>query len=162
MSFSRFSMVGVVTIVVLFLTWCTQPQNVWVDDSIVQKQKPQVCLADKCRRVEVADEWPERQQWMMNRTELAEDAGMLFIFKEIGARQFWMKDTLIPLDIIWMDGAAEVVHIESSAPPCPQWDTCPAYGPTAKNSLYVLELNAGQAELHGITLGSKLTLVGTN
>jgi uncharacterized protein len=80
----------------------------------------------------------------MNRTAMDENGGMLFIFPKIAARPFWMKDTLIPLDMIWLDDTGKVVHIHRDVPPCPpaQGDTCPAYGPKEPTARYVLELNA--------------------
>lgn len=94
----------------------------------------------------------------MNRTYLDEDAGMLFVFSQIGSRQFWMKDTLIPLDMIWLDGKGEIVYIASDVPPCDLGDACPGYGPNEKIARYVLELNAGQAMQYGLQTGDLLSL----
>ena len=62
-----------------------------------------------------------------------------------------MKDTMIPLDIIWMDHSRRVVHIEKDVPPCVS-DPCPRYVPK-KEALYVLELNAGESERLGLQKG---------
>ena len=68
---------------------------------------------------------------------------MLFIFPKTGMYGFWMKDTLIPLDIIWMDDNQTVVYIEKNAAPCLK-DPCPSYG-SSYPSRYVLEINSGVA-----------------
>ncbi len=155
--FPRFIMWSTLVIASIFFAWCASPQTM-NSQTPGEPVVPQVCFEKKCRSVEIADEPKEQQQGLMNRTVMNEDAGMLFIFKQIGSRQFRMKDTLIPLDMIWIDGRREIVHIATDVPPCPQGDACPGYWPTAKNSLYVLELNAGQVEKFGLTTWAKLTL----
>lgn len=78
----------------------------------------------------------------MNREFLAEDAGMLFVFERMRPfRSFWMKNTLIPLDMIWIDDSQRIVHIEEDVPPC-EVENCPTYSPGATESSYVLEINA--------------------
>ena len=101
---------------------------------------------------------PEEQaRGLMFRADLAQDRGMLFVGSRSAPRSFWMYQCLIPLDIIWMDGAHRIVEIVRSAPPCRSTDPadCPSYGGTA-NSAYVLELAAGQADTHGLRLGDRL------
>jgi uncharacterized membrane protein (UPF0127 family) len=69
---------------------------------------------------------------------------MLFVFSnEAPNRTFWMKNTLIPLDMIWLDKTYTIVHIETDVPPCTT-PTCPSYGPSTQLSQYVIELNAGE------------------
>ena len=101
---------------------------------------------------------PEEQaRGLMFRAELARDRGMLFVGTRSAPRSFWMYQCLIPLDIIWMDGAHRIVEIVRSAAPCSSADPsdCPSYGGNA-NSVYVLELAAGQADAHGLRLGDRL------
>jgi uncharacterized membrane protein (UPF0127 family) len=71
--------------------------------------------------------------------KMPEDEGMLFIFEQAGNYPFWMMNTLIPLDILWLDGNGTIQDI-ITAEPCKQ-NPCPTYGGTTK-SLYVLEINA--------------------
>lgn len=159
MLFSRLIMWGMVVLGALFMTWCTLSSLKTLPQQVVPKDVvPQVCSSDHCRTVEVADEVKEQQRGLMNRTHMDEDAGMLFIFPQLGSWQFWMKDTLIPLDMLWLDSTWRVLYIASNVPPCTQWDACLGYWPTEKNALYVLELNAGQAEKYTITTGVVLTL----
>ena len=101
-----------------------------------------VCFGSfqKCVRVEVVQKPDELSRGLMFRKSLPANAGMLFIFPKSDIYPFWMKNTLIPLDIIWLDETQKIVHIEHDVPPCSS-DPCPVYTPpfTAR---YVLEVNA--------------------
>lgn len=147
---------------VSFLSGCTNTQSTPVvapaSDSIQKQAMPRVCYQKTCWDVEIADDPEEQKQWLMNRTELAQDQGMLFVFPKTAAWPFWMKDTLIPLDMIWLDGTGTVVYLHRWARPCSEGDACPWYWPKDPLARYVLELNAGQADINGISLGAKLTL----
>ena len=92
----------------------------------------------------------------MHRPSLRADRGMLFLFPDIDVHSFWMKDTLIPLDIIWIDDSSRVVHVKANVPPC-KADPCPSYTPSGA-ARYVLELAAGQAAAHGVVAGSQITM----
>ena len=90
----------------------------------------------------------------MGKKSLEEDKGMLFIYHEPGVRQFWMKNTLLPLDIIWLDEDQRIIHIKHNAPPCKSKD-CPSFGPN-KPTKYVLEIKGGRAEKIGFKKGDEL------
>lgn len=79
----------------------------------------------------------------MFRESLADDAWMLFVFETPSPRSFWMKNTLIPLDIVWIDEDYTVIGV-TTAEPCDvtPWQQCPSY-PSPGDVLYVLEVNAG-------------------
>jgi uncharacterized membrane protein (UPF0127 family) len=95
-------------------------------------------------------------QGMMFRTNLRPGEGMLFPFEEMAPRAFWMFQTLVPLDIIWLDDNKRIVEISANSPPCRTApEDCPSYGGNA-HSTYVLELAAGQAAAHNLTVGSQL------
>lgn len=115
---------------------------------------PLILPDGKSIQVETARTPAERFRGLMFRSLLAADHGMLFIFERPGKNRFWMKNTLIPLDIIWLDARKRIIHIENQVPPC-QRDPCPAYGPSA-DSLYVLEVNAGVAHDRGLRIGMAL------
>ena len=88
--------------------------------------------------VEIADTPEERGQGLMFRESLCEDCGMLFVFEEEGLYSFWMKNTLIPLDMIFIDADGVIVTI-LSAEPCVE-EPCESYTPI-DDAKYVLEVN---------------------
>jgi len=114
-----------------------------------------VVFPDETRvNVEIADTPERRQRGLMFREALAEEQGMVFIFERTGFYPFWMKNTLIPLDMIWLDANRRIVTVAHSVPPCKQ-DPCPSYPPTA-DALYVVEVRSGFARDHGVEEGQTL------
>jgi uncharacterized membrane protein (UPF0127 family) len=111
-----------------------------------------VCFETNCFDVELAVTEEQKVQGLMHRTSLDADNGMLFIFEEESEYAFWMKDTLIPLDMIWINSDKEVVRIVT-AQPCER--VCEVINPNA-NAQYVLEVNAGIADEIGLKVGDKL------
>ncbi len=110
----------------------------------------EVCIEQICFMVEIADSAEERAKGLMYREALDEGKGMLFVYPEEGIYNFWMKNTLIPLDMIWISSDRRIVHIEEAVP-CKE-DPCYVYQP-AKKALFVLEINGGLAEKLGIDEG---------
>jgi len=106
---------------------------------------------------ELAVSEAERGRGLMFREKLLPDQGMLFVFEEEGYHSFWMKNTLIALDLVWLDASRRIVHIEAGAPPCRE-EPCPTYGPKIP-ARYVLELKAGSAAAFGIKLYDQLQFV---
>jgi len=96
----------------------------------------------------------ERQRGLMFREKLLPDQGMLFVFEEEGLYSFWMKNTLISLDMLWINKDRMIVHIARNVPPCKE-DPCPSYSPE-RPGLYVLELGAGAADRLGLKLFDRL------
>jgi len=88
----------------------------------------------------------------MFRESLEDNEAMLFIYDSDGKYNFWMKNTLIPLDIIWIDLEGKIVYIEHEAQPC--GDECKIIKPQ-KDARFVLEINGGLAEELGIKLEDK-------
>lgn len=105
--------------------------------------------------VELADTKAEQTKGLMFRKSLDENEGMLFVFDSERRHSFWMKNTLIPLDMIWLNSKKEVVHIEHSAPPCKE-SPCPTYS-SDQHALYVLELKGGWAIKHNLNLGDTVS-----
>ncbi len=101
--------------------------------------------------VEVADEPAERAQGLMNRESLRPTAGMLFVYDAPQRASFWMRNTLIPLDMIFMDPTGTVTHIHENAVPL---DETPIDG--GAGVLAVLEINGGLSRAIGIEVGSEL------
>lgn len=121
-------------------------------DSLVQISTPNGATI----QAEIADTTEKRAKGLMYRDSLAKDRGMLFTFAEPQLWTFWMKNTRIPLDIIWMDGKKRIVHIERSVPTCSRTDDgCPQYQPN-DNAVYVLEVAAGVADALKLQRGSVL------
>jgi uncharacterized protein len=111
-------------------------------DGVVQISTPNGATI----QAEIADTTEKRAKGLMYRDSLPKDRGMLFTFAEPQLWTFWMKNTRISLDIIWMDGKKRIVHIERNVPTCPRTDDgCPQYQPN-DNAVYVLELAAGVAD----------------
>lgn len=115
-----------------------------------------VCYKSSCFQVEIADNALLRQQGLMFREHLDENKGMLFIFEENGIYPFWMKNTLIPLDIIWLDSNGNVVYIEKNVQPCKE-EMCKPYNPK-KMARYVLEINANISNELGLKIGDRLLI----
>lgn len=112
-------------------------------------------VADQVVSLEVARTPEELETGLMFRRELPADRGMAFVFEEPTSTSFWMKDTLIPLDIVYVrDGV--VTNIVDEAPPC-ESDPCPSYPSDGKIDT-VVELAAGRAAELGIAVGSSLDL----
>lgn len=108
-------------------------------------------------QAELADTALKRAQGLMFREHLADDRGMLFIFGDAQPWTFWMKNTKIPLDIIWMDAKKTIIHIERNVPICTrQDDGCPQYH-SEEGALYVLELGGGRAAALQLQRGMKLS-----
>lgn len=100
---------------------------------------------------EVADNPASITRGLMYRLELKENEGMLFIFENSTERYFWMKDTFIPLDIIYIDEDLEIISIARNAQPCIS-DPCRTY-PSNGNARYVIEVRAGFTKEHNIQVG---------
>ena len=113
-----------------------------------------VCFGKDCFLVELAQTQEELSQGLMFRESLAQNRGMLFIFATQGVYNFWMKNTKIPLDIIWINDKKEVVFIKNSAQPCEEYFCLPIEPGVEAD--FVLEVNAGLAEKIGLKTESKL------
>ena len=103
--------------------------------------------------VEIADTPDKQQLGLMFRESMPRDHGMLFIFPGETMRAFWMKNTKIPLDIIYFDKNLQLVSV-ANASPC-RTVRCKSY-PSAGSAMYVLELNAGLADELGLVEGDQL------
>ena len=128
----------------------------WVIFSLNSKKFQEVCFKDYCFKVKIADTPQERARGLMYKTSLKENEGMLFVFNKPGIYGFWMKNTLIPLDIIWLDENYKVVHVKENAQPCLN-ENCPIF----KNSMpakYILEINSGLSKKLGIEIGDRFII----
>jgi len=127
----------------LVLTGCASGSNLWVE------------LAGERYTVEVADDDAERARGLMFRDQLDRDKGMLFLHEQEEPQAYWMKNTKIPLDILYFDSQRRLVSQQRDVPPCTAGNRCPSY-PSDAPARYVLELNAGEAARIGLKNGETL------
>lgn len=117
---------------------------------------PSVEIGGRHFSVEIADT-PEKQALgLMYRDEMPADHGMLFVFPDEAPRTFWMKNTRIPLDIMYFDKNLRMVGASMNTPPC-RTSRCPSY-PSIAAAMYVLELNAGIASELGVGPGNVMLI----
>ncbi len=128
----RASLKSAAALACLLLAGCASASNPWVE------------LGGKRYNVEVATTEDQRDRGLMFRDAMAADHGMLFVHEREEPQAYWMKDTHIPLDILFFDHDLKLVTQQRDVPPCTLGDGCPPYPSTAP-AKYVLELNAGQA-----------------
>lgn len=117
--------------------------------------EPWVELAGERIRVEVADDPQTRARGLMFRDRLEPGHGMLFIHDREEPQAYWMKNTRIPLDILYFDASRRLVGQQRDVPPCSVGNACPSY-PSGAPALYVLELNAGEAARLQLRDGTEL------
>lgn len=117
----------------LSLSGCASADGRWVE------------IGGQRYQVEIADDDAERARGLMFRDDMPADRGMVFVHDSEDLQAYWMKNTKIPLDILYFDSKRRLVSQQRNVPPCSAGDRCPPY-PSEAPARYVLELNAGQAE----------------
>ena len=121
--------------------------------------RTQIRFQDHILNVEIADTPEERRRGLMFREKLEKNNGMLFVYKDEGYRSFWMKNTLIPLDIIFLDSDLQVINIEKANPEPNTSDENLASYRSLRPAKYVLELNQNRSKEIGLERGSKINLM---
>lgn len=101
--------------------------------------------------IEIADDEEERMYGMMYRKSMDPNTGMLFLMGEERMQSFWMKNTYVPLDIIYLNNKLEVVSVQKNAEPLNE-RSLPSEGPAS----YVLEVTGGFTDQFGIEKGTKI------
>jgi len=101
--------------------------------------------------VEIAENEADRQKGLMFRPFLSDSVGMLFIFETLEPQGFWMKNTMISLDIIYVDENKKIISIQKRAKPYSE-DSLPSFG----NVQYVVEVNGGYCDKYGIEVGDTI------
>lgn len=124
---------ALLSVLALALSACASAGQAWVE------------IGGHRFNVEIANDDAERARGLMFRDSMPEDSGMLFIHETQEPLAYWMKNTRIPLDILYFDDARKLVSQQRDVPPCTLGDSCPSY-PSHVPARYVLELNAGLAE----------------
>jgi uncharacterized membrane protein (UPF0127 family) len=107
-------------------------------------------------RVEVADDLAEQAKGLMDRTALGENRGMLFVYSDERELSFWMKNTLIPLSIAFIDSERRIIDIQDMKP----LDDEPPHYVSAEPAQYALEVNQGFFESRGVEVGDSVELPG--
>lgn len=144
-----------VMLAMLFLVSCDNQQPT-PDPSLPSTDPTKVLsiIAQDGRRhdfkIELAITPKQQEYGLMNRTQMDKNAGMLFLFSDVADRSFWMKNTLIPLDMLFIEKDGTIHHIHENAIPN-DLASVPSNGPVTA----VLELNGGVARNLGIHEGDK-------
>jgi len=121
--------------------------------------EPEVVLlsraGDQHVKVEIARSDPERERGLMYRQKLEAGRGMIFLFERPQRLKFWMMNTYIPLDMIFIGADKHVVYVEENAEPL----TVVTRGPANEDSQFVLEVPGGWARAHGVERGITVRFV---
>lgn len=139
-----------VIFLLIFLIGCAKNFNVNFKEIVIDNGKELIEI-----NVEIADDNEEKMRGLMFRENLNEDDGMLFVFEDESYQTFWMKNTLIPLDIIFVDKNFEIVDIKSAVP-CEE-EPCKLHK-SSKPAKYVLEVNSNFTIKNNVKAGDKIIL----
>ena len=161
-------MIVVISFLILFMNPAKKPSRKAVENTIIEKPtKPNPIfrkdgelrfLNNRTNEVittidiEVAGDDAAKEQGLMYRDSMAENAGMLFLMGTEELQAFWMKNTIIPLDILFVDSDRRIVSISRNCKPYSLEQI-----PSGKPALYVVEVNAGYAKKHGIEVGDMIS-----
>ncbi|HLG23458.1 MAG TPA: DUF192 domain-containing protein [Candidatus Nanoarchaeia archaeon] len=140
----------ILILTLIFLVSCSRYIEKSQNEVIIDNGKQIIRI-----NVEVADEEKEWEKGLMLRDKLDENSGMLFVFEREKSQSFWMKNTLIPLDMIFINQNFGIVDIKYAVP-CEK-DPCKLYK-SAKPAKYVLEVNGNFTARNNINLGNKITI----
>lgn len=151
MNFKRYDAYLIILLLLLFSVFILLKPTDTEKDNVIFRASSGDVIVD----VEVARTQDELRAGLMYRTELREGSGMLFIFDQPVNLSFWMKNTLIPLDMIFISEDLRIIKIEKNVPPC-RTSVCPSYG--GVTGKYVVEVNAGFSDSAGIEEGDVVSL----
>lgn len=152
---------GLLLVVVLLLAGCggTEPAgSTGAPSTGVSRASLQTLAIDASNgetvrlQVEIADSDAERQRGLMERTALGQDRGMLFVFDGEQQLSFWMKNTLIPLSVAYIDSEGRIIDIQDMQP------LDETSHPSAEPAQYALEVNQGYFAEHGVEVGDTAEL----
>lgn len=120
-------------------------------------QSQEFIIKNQKYNLEVAHTLPQKSLGLSNRTNLCQNCGMIFLFNQNGTLPFWMKDTLIPLDMIWINSIGQVTDIITAT----QTNSTKILQNT-QPAKYVIELNAGESNNIGLKIGDIIDLSQLN
>jgi uncharacterized membrane protein (UPF0127 family) len=113
-----------------------------------------VKIGDKIIYAELADTFKKQTMGLMGRKSMTDNQGMLFVFSKPGTYKFWMFNTSLPLDMIWISSNKTIIYIQQTAQPC-FISNCTTYGPN-EDAQYVLEVNANYTQQNNISVGDSV------
>ncbi|WP_179022422.1 DUF192 domain-containing protein [Winogradskyella forsetii] len=166
MRFQRFISLVLVIFGLVFLSACKEEKTTKSEDKVVVSFKKEGTLdlikADsdsiiKTIDIEIADDEYETQTGLMYRTKLETNHGMLFIFPDVQMRSFYMKNTKIPLDIIYIDENKTIVSFQKNAQPMNETSL-----PSEAPAKYVLEINGGLSDEWKLAVGDQISFTLTD
>ncbi len=126
--------------------------NLWYQYYYKSDNIANIYISNKTRQVEEAITDEQKIVWLMNRTHIDDNGGMIFVRSGDLLRNFWMKDTMIPLDIIYINSWYNIVNIKTGIP----YDLTPLS--SEKPAKYVLEINWWQAAKYNINIWDKVKI----
>jgi len=129
------------SLIIIFIFFQSIPREKW----------SKACINSNCFSIELAETNAERAKGLMYKAKLGQYNGMLFVFDKEGIYPFWMKNTLMPLDIIWIDKDQKIVFMAKDSQPC-ELEQCVSINPEVE-ATYVLEINAGFCDGLDIKVG---------
>lgn len=151
----RFIVDGLIIAVILFtLVFLYRTYGGQLIEQFFGVQPASILLGETPLIVAIADSPEEHQKGLSGVESLPENEGMLFIFPRPGDYGFWMKDTLIPLDIIWVSEEFKIVHIERNVRP----ETYPTIYRSPYPARFVIETNAFFVSTFGVEVGDTITI----
>jgi len=154
------SVAGLVVIIlgIIFLSFVAVPREyvaIQKQEAVLPKAMiPQVEIAGKTIKVEIADTDAKRELGLSGHKVLSDDEGMIFIFDKMSKYAFWMKDMLYPLDLVWINSDMKVVYIKKNAQP----DSYPEVFGGDDNAQYVLEVNTGFSDKNNLKIGDTVKI----
>ena len=150
--------VGLVGASLSVMVGCSAPLVQSSDAMPVMRQnlpiEAEAKMGGKTIQLEVARTPQQQAIGLMNRKSLADDRGMIFLFNPPRVTQFWMKNTLIPLDMVFLRNGV-VRAIAADVPPC-KADPCPTYGSPTEIIDQVIELRGGRAKELNLKVGDRV------
>ncbi len=151
--------IGIVLGVIMYISLTGCQKNLEINQSLPTAK---VEINNTVFTLEKVSNYKERLTGLMNRKNLKAKTGMLFIFEQPQILSFWMKNTLIPLDIIFIDENLKIINIEPSVQACkitnPEQNNCPTYL-SSSEAMYVIELNAGETDIFELKSGQTISLL---
>ena len=125
--------------------------------TVVTAEDARIKLGGVIFNIELAVTPEEHRKGLMGRTDMPDNHGMLFVYSQAHLANFWMKNTLIPLDIMFFDEHGKMTHYYDRVQPC-KTTKCPLYS-SLEPIYYVLELSAGKRESLGVAPGDDFTIL---